>query len=159
MSHAKNAPVYGVVALSVLKHAYLPRGVVGHPRFELRVVADDADQPDWVHERNELFAREYGVPYVRDVERAIAEYDVQVAVVSSDAARHAALSVLVADASLHVIQDKPMSTNVSECDRLVEAIERNNVKFLMWNRNFLPAVCLAFIRSLYIIAASPHSYR
>src|SRR5262249_17322957 len=26
------------------------------------------------------------------------------------------------------------------CDRLVEAVERNRVRFLMWNRNFLPAV-------------------
>ena len=31
--------------LSVVKHAYVPRGVAAHPRFELVVVADDADQP------------------------------------------------------------------------------------------------------------------
>ena len=33
-----------------------------------------------------------------------------------------------------------MSTRLSECDRLVEAVRRNNVKFLLWNRNFLPAL-------------------
>jgi predicted dehydrogenase len=140
MSHAKELPTYGVAVLSVVKHAYLPRGVAGHPRFELRVVADDADQPEWIHERNEEFAREYGIPYVRDVERALKEYDVQVAAVSSEVERHADLSVRAAEAGLHVVQDKPMSTRMSECDRLVEAVERNGVKFMMWNRNFLPAV-------------------
>jgi predicted dehydrogenase len=38
------------------------------------------------------------------------------------------------------VQDKPMSTRLSECDRLVAAVERSNVKFMMWNRNLLPAL-------------------
>ena len=60
---------------SVVKHCYLPRAVSAHPRLELVVVTDDADQPDWVHERNQKFANEFGIPYVRDVAKAIAEYD------------------------------------------------------------------------------------
>ena len=51
--------------------------------------------------------------------------------------------VRATDAGLHVIADKPMSTRLSECDRLVEAVQRNKVKFLLWNRNFLPAVIQA----------------
>ncbi|MBP86398.1 MAG: oxidoreductase [Planctomycetaceae bacterium] len=126
--------------LSVVKHAYVPNGVASHPRFELVVVADDADQPDWVHERNQLYADQNDIPYVRDVEKAIRDFDVQVGVVSSEAERHCDLSVRAANAGLHVVQDKPMSISVSECDRLVEAVVCNNVKFLMWNRNFLPAL-------------------
>ena len=60
--------------------------------------------------------------------------------VSSQAERHCDLSDRAAGAGLHVVQDKPMSTRLSECDRLVEAIDRSNVKFMMWNRNFLPAL-------------------
>jgi predicted dehydrogenase len=127
-------------ALSVVKHAYVPRGVAAHPRFELAVVADDPDRPDWVHERNQAFADEFRIPYVRNVEKAITEHGVQVAVVSPEAERHCELSVRAANAGLHVVQDKPMSNRVSECDRVVEAVARNRVKFLMWNRNFLPAV-------------------
>jgi predicted dehydrogenase len=126
--------------LSVVKHAYVPRSVASHPRFELAVVADDPNRPDWTHERNQKFADEYKIPYIRDVEKAGAEHGVQVAVVSSEAERHCDLSVRAANAGLHVVQDKPMSNRLSECDRLVEAVERNGVKFLMWNRNFLPAV-------------------
>ena len=126
--------------LSVVKHAYVPNGVEEHPRFELVVVADDADQPDWVHERNQKYADEHNIPYVKDVEKAIREFDVQVAVVSPEAERHCDLSVRAASAGLHVVQDKPMSTELSECDRVVDAITANNVQFMMWNRNFLPAL-------------------
>src|ERR1700704_6578064 len=93
--------------LSVVKHAYVPRGVASHPRFELAVVADDPDRPDWAHERNQKFADEFGIPYVRDVATALAEYGAEVAVVSSEVDRHAGLSVRAANAGLHVIQDKP----------------------------------------------------
>ncbi len=126
--------------LSAVKHDYVARGVAAHPRFELAVVADDPDRPAWAHERNQDFADEFDIPYVRNVERALAEYDAQVAVVSPEAERHCDLSVRAADSGLHIVQDKPMSTRLAECDRLIEAVERNRVKFMMWNRNFLPAV-------------------
>ena len=138
-----NSRKFRFVALSVVKHAYVPVAMAAHPRFEPAVVADDPDQPDWVHERNEQFAQQFAIPYTRDVERAIADFDVQVAVVSSEAERHSDLSVRAANAGLHIVQDKPMSNRVSECDRVVEAVERNQVKFLLWNRNYLPALVQA----------------
>ena len=143
MSSSSSHDKFRVAVLSVVKHAYVPLGVAAHPRFEPVVVADDSDQPEWVHQRNEKLAGDMGIPYVRDVEKAIADYDVQVAVVSSQAERHCDLSARAANAGLHVVQDKPMSTKVSECDRVVEAVERNGVKFMMWNRNFLPSVLQA----------------
>ena len=96
-----------------------------------------------VHQRNEEFAREHGIPYEPDVAKAIAEHNVQVAVVSSQVERHCDLSVRAAEAGLHVVQGKPMSNAISECDRVVEAVERNNVRVLMWNRNLLPAIIQA----------------
>jgi predicted dehydrogenase len=130
--------------LGVLKHDYVPRGLTSHPRFEVVVVADDPHIPTWAHERNQQFADEYRVPYVRDVERALRDFDVQVAIVSPEAERHCDLSIRAALAGKHVVQDKPLSTRRSECDRLVEAVERSGVRFLMWNRNFMPAVRHAY---------------
>lgn len=143
MSSSDARPPLRVAALSVVKHAYLPRAIAAHPRFKVVVVADDADQPGWAHERNSAFAAECGVPYVRGVERALADFRPQVAAVSSQAERHASLSVRAAQAGLHVVQDKPMCTRLSECDRIVESVERSRVKFLLWNRNFLPAIIQA----------------
>ncbi|MFN0056773.1 MAG: Gfo/Idh/MocA family protein [Planctomycetales bacterium] len=130
--------------LSVVKHAYVPRAVGAHPRFELTVVADDPDQPEWAHVRNQRFADECGIPYVRDVERALRDYNVQVAVVSPAAERHVNLSLRAVRAGLHVVQDKPLSNRLAECDRLVAAVEERGVRFLLWNRNFLPAVQQAY---------------
>ena len=143
MNSSETQNIFRVAVLSVVKHAYVPRGMFSHPRFVPAVVADDADQPDWVHERNQKFADEYHVPYLKNVEQAVAEFDVQVAVVSSQAERHCDLAIRAANAGLHVGQDKPMSTRLSECDRLVEVADRTGIKFMMWNRNFLPALLQA----------------
>ena len=107
------------------------------------MVADDPQVPEWTHERNAGFAAELGVPYVRDVAAALADYGVQVAVVSSEAERHCDLSARAAGAGMHVIQDKPMSTTLAECDRLVAAVRAAGVRFLLWNRNMLPALIQA----------------
>ena len=139
-SNTNHQDPFRAAVLSVVKHAYVPHGMFSHPRFVPVVVADDADQPDWAHQRNQKFADEYGVPYIQDVERAISEYDAQLAIVSSAAERHCDLGIRAANAGLHVVQDKPMSTGLAECDRMIEAVESNGVSFMMWNRNFLPAL-------------------
>ncbi|MBL8849738.1 MAG: Gfo/Idh/MocA family oxidoreductase [Planctomycetaceae bacterium] len=126
--------------LSALKHDYVARGVAVHPRFELVVVADDRQIADWGHARNQQFADVLGVPYVPDIERALADFDVDVAIVSPEAERHCDLSIRAARAGKHVVQDKPLATQRSEADRLVRTIDETGVRFLMWNRNFLPAV-------------------
>jgi myo-inositol 2-dehydrogenase / D-chiro-inositol 1-dehydrogenase len=126
--------------LSAIKHDYVPRGMAAHPRFELVVVADDDAQPGWVHERNQKLADDFKIPYVKDVERALKEFDVDVAIVSPEAERHVELSVRAARAGKHVVQDKPLTTSRAEADRLVAEVERSGVRFLMWNRNGLPAV-------------------
>ena len=64
---------YQVIVLSVVKHAYLPDAIAAHPRFELMAVADDPDRPEWTHARNQAYADEKGIPYIQDVEQALAE--------------------------------------------------------------------------------------
>jgi predicted dehydrogenase len=126
--------------LSAVKHDYVARGMAAHPRFELVVVADDPDQPDWAHERNQQFADAWNIPYVRDVERALADFSIDVAIVSPAAERHCDLSIRAALAGKHVVQDKPLATKPAEAERLVAAVEQAGVRFLMWNRNGFPAV-------------------
>ena len=130
-------------AVSVVKHAYIPEAVAAHPDFELVVVADDADRPEWTHERNALLAARFGVPYVRNVEQAIREFEVDVAVVSSEAERHCDLAIRAASAGAHLIVDKPLSTSLEECDRLLKTVRALGTKSLVWSRNFLPALLQA----------------
>ena len=132
--------------LSAVKHDYVARGMASHPRFELVVVADDPGVPDWAHERNHQFADAWKIPYVRGVERALLDFRVQVAIVSPEADRHCDLSVRAAGLGVHVVQDKPLTTRRSEAERLVAAVKRSGVRFLMWNRNGFPAVQQAYER-------------
>ncbi len=136
-----NTPrVFRCAVLSAVKHDYVARGLASHPRFELAVVADDPHVPDWAHERNQQFADANGIAYVRDVEQALRDFNIDVAIVSPEAARHCDLSIRAARAGKHVVQDKPVATRRGDAERLVDVIERAGVKFLMWNRNFLPAI-------------------
>ncbi len=140
MTTPSNASKFRCAVLSAVKHDYVARGVASHPRFELVAVADDPQVPQWAHERNQQFADAFQIPYIRDIERVLREFDVQVAIVSSEAERHCDLSIRAALAGKHVVQDKPFSNRRSEADRLVAAIEQSRVKFLMWNRNYLPSI-------------------
>ena len=135
--------VYSCVAFSVVKHDYLAKAVQAHPSFEIVVVADNADVPDWVHQRNKQFAIELGISYIPDLNKALKEFDIQVAVVSSEAERHCELSVQALQAGLHVVQDKPMSTKITECERVVTAVKESGKKFMLWSRNFLPSLVQA----------------
>ena len=73
----------------------------------------------------------------RDIDRA-QQYAVQVAIVSQ-AERYGNLSIRAA---------RPGNTSFgqaarherADADRLLEAVEKSGVHFLMWNRNFMPAV-------------------
>ena len=132
--------VYRVLVLSGAKHDYMPLGLARHARFEVVGVADDDSVPDWLHARNQDLAERLGVPYLRDVEKAISELRPQVACVTPQVARHAELSVRAAEVGLHVVQDKPMARRVEDCDRVVQAVEQADVRFLMWNRNSYPAI-------------------
>ncbi|HZZ81131.1 MAG TPA: Gfo/Idh/MocA family oxidoreductase [Gemmataceae bacterium] len=132
--------VFRAAVLSVVKHDYVARGMASHPRFQLAVVADDPHMPDWVHERNQLFADANGIPYLRDVECALRDFNVDLAIVSSEAERHSDLTIRAARAGKHVVQDKPFATRRADAERIVAEIEKAGVRFLMWNRNFLPAV-------------------
>lgn len=141
--NSPNTATFRVAIVSAVKHDYVARGILSHRRFQAVVVTDEADCPEWVHERNQKLADELSVPYVHGLEEAFAEYHPDVAVVSSEAERHCELSLVAAEHGLHIVQDKPMSTRVDSCDALVEAIDRNGVTFMMWNRNFLPSVIQA----------------
>ena len=139
----RTKPPFRVGVLSVVKHDYLPRAIAAHPRFELVGVADDPDRPDWTHERNQLFADEFRLPYSRNVREFIGQSRLDAVVVSSEAERHCELAVRAAEAGLHIVVDKPLSTGLDECDRLLAAIEANSVRCLVWNRNFVPALVQA----------------
>ncbi len=129
-----------VLVMGAVKHDYILHGMAAHPRYELLAVTDDEAAPDWAHKRNAATAAALGLPYRPGVSAALARFQPQVACVSPEVPRHADLSVQAADAGLHVVQDKPLALSLADCDRIVAAVERAGVRFLMWSRNTFPAI-------------------
>ena len=50
---------YKCIVLSMVKHDYIGLAIEAHPRTKLVAVADDADNPSWVHQRNLEFAQRH----------------------------------------------------------------------------------------------------
>lgn len=141
--HEGESKKHRAIVLSVVKHDYLPRAVAAHPKFQIIGVADQARCPNWVHQRNQAFADEFGIPYLRNARQALQSWKANAAIISSEAERHCELGMLAAEAGLHLLIDKPLSPNLSECDQLAEAVRRRGLRSLVWNRNRLPALIQA----------------
>lgn len=129
-----------VLVFSGCGHGVIAQTLASHPRFKVVAVADDDAIQEQMHYRNEQLARSIGVSYVRNIEAAVQQFRPEVACVSPEHTRHADLSVRAADAGLHIIQDKPMASSVEECNQIVAAVERADVRFSLWNRNTFPAI-------------------
>ena len=59
-----NEKFYKCIVLSMVKHDYIGLAIEAHPRTKLVAVADDADNPSWVHQRNLVFAQRHNIPFV-----------------------------------------------------------------------------------------------
>ena len=129
-----------VLVMGAVKHDYILHGMAAHPRYELLAVTDDEAAPDWAHARNAATAAALGLSYFPGVSAALDRFQPQVACVTPEVPRHAALTVQAAEAGLHIVQDKPLALSLADCDRIVAAVERAGVRFLMWSRNTFPAI-------------------
>ena len=127
-----------VLVMGAVKHDYILHGMAAHPRYDLLAVTDDEAAPDWAHQRNAATAAALGLPYLPGVQAALDRFQPQVACVTPEVPRHADLTVQAADAGLHIVQDKPLALSLADCDRIVAAVERAGVRFLMWSRKHLP---------------------
>ena len=84
---------YNCIVLSMVKHDYIGLAIEAHPRTKLVAVADDADNPSWVHERNLEFAQRHNIPYIMDIEKVFQDYSADFVVICSEAERHCDLAV------------------------------------------------------------------
>ncbi len=131
---------YGVLLLSCVRHQrdYAPY-IAAHPRLQIVAVADEPGLPDWMRQANVDMAARYGVPYVEDVDAALARADVAIASVCPEPTRHARLARLAALAGKHVLVDKPMATTLADADALAAAVQQAGVKLTYVHRLFSPS--------------------
>jgi 1,5-anhydro-D-fructose reductase (1,5-anhydro-D-mannitol-forming) len=65
------------------------------------------------------------------VSELVAHSDIDAIFISSPNSFHCEETLLAAQAGKHVLCEKPMATNVAECQRMIDACTRNNVKLMV----------------------------
>ena len=79
--------------------------------------------------RGKAWAEELGVPFEADLDQVLARDDVDAVLIDTPTNMHKEVMIKAANAKKHIFTEKVMALTVAECDEIIEAIERNGVKF------------------------------
>lgn len=112
------------VTMDKLRTAIIGTGKVGHlhaaalrdlPESEfVAVCGRDAG-------KTEAFAAQYSVRAFTDLEQMLHEAKVQALMVCTPHPQHAAVAVAAAEAGIHLLVEKPLASNLADCDRILAA--------------------------------------
>lgn len=76
-------------------------------------------------------AADYQVEAEPDVSALLQRPDIDAVFISTPHSQHAAQAIEAAESGKHILLDKPMAVTVAECDGILEAVRRANVKLMM----------------------------
>jgi predicted dehydrogenase len=131
---------YGVLLVTGMRthQENYARMFAADARCRLVAVADEADVPSERAAWNRQLAEELGLPYIPDLDRALAREDVQVVSVCAEHERRGRVTVRCAEAGKHVYIDKPMTCSVADADAVVAAVERAGVRSQVYSMIHAP---------------------
>lgn len=92
---------------------------------ELKVVWDDDVS------RGKAIAKEFGVPFEKNLEKVLNREDVEAVMVECATTLHKEVIVKAANAKKHIFSDKALALTVDDCLEIKQAIEENQVKFMV----------------------------
>ncbi len=110
------------------------RAFAEDPRCEVVAVADERDIPDYRAGLHRLLASELGVPYIDDLDRALARDDVDIVSTCADVERRGRVGVKCARAGKHVYLDKPLAGSVEDARAIADAVEKAGVRSQMFTQ-------------------------
>ncbi len=79
--------------------------------------------------RGQTWAQKLNVPFVEDYDELLARSDVDAVIIDTPTDMHKEVMIKAANAKKHIFTEKCMCLTVADCDEVIEAIERNGVKF------------------------------
>lgn len=81
--------------------------------------------------RGKSAAEQFGMTYTPHVEDVLAHPNVDAVIVTCETNRHAEMVVAAAEAGKAILCQKPMALTLSDCDRMIAAVEKTGVFFSM----------------------------
>ena len=88
------------------------------------------------------FAKQFGAKrWYLDWKKLLLDEEIDAVYIATPVHLHAEQTIAAAEAGKHVLCEKPMAMNVSECDQMIAACRRNRVKLgVAYYRHFYPVV-------------------
>jgi predicted dehydrogenase len=120
------------------KTMYVPH-LRSHPDLRLIAVCDESDAPAEQHELNRREADALSLPYIPDLDAALADDSVHVVSVCCPLDRRAAVLERIARAGRHALVDKPLALTPAEC-ATIDAAFRATVCMPAYHYRFNPAI-------------------
>ena len=111
-----------------------------HPLCHLVAVADERDVPETVLGLNRQLAADFNVPYIADLDEALARDDVHIVSSTPNVERRGRVGVRCLQAGKHVYFDKPLAGTLEDADAIVAAAERAGVRTQMFSLVNVPWV-------------------
>ena len=102
-------------------------------RCRLVAFADELDGPSERITLARSLAAELNLPFIADLDEALAREDVHIVSLCTDVERRGRIGAKCAEAGKHVYLDKPMALNPEDADKIVAAVEKNGVKSQMFS--------------------------
>lgn len=81
--------------------------------------------------RGRASAERYGMDYSPHLEDVLSRKDVEAVIVTSETNRHPELVIAAAEAGKAILCQKPMALTLEDCDRMIKAVEKHRVFFMM----------------------------
>ena len=79
-------------------------------------------------EAGKAFAEKYETRAFETIEKLLQNKDIKIVCICTPSGLHASLAVKAAGAGKHIVVEKPMAITLKECDEIIKACEKNNVK-------------------------------
>lgn len=88
----------------------------------------------------EKFAAEYGINGYTDINEMFGNEDLDIVSICTPHPNHAEFAILAAKHNVHVIIEKPLAVTLSDCNEIIEAKNKHNVKMTtIVQRRFFPS--------------------
>lgn len=81
--------------------------------------------------RGKAFAEKMGASFEKDLDRLLARNDIDAVMVECATTKHKEIILKAVNAKKHVFSDKALALTVQDCRDIKEAVEKNQIKFVM----------------------------
>ncbi len=131
----ENKEKYGVLLLGGYRthqENYAPL-FANDPRCKLIGFADELDAPTERITLARSLAESLNLPYISDLDVALARDDVHIVSLCTDVERRGRVGAKCAEAGKHVYLDKPMALNAEDAQQIVDAVVNSGVRTQMFS--------------------------